>query len=246
MRILVAEHDVLIARGISLALNAAGFIADHVDRSDEALEMILQFNYDVVLLSEALPGVGGLAVLQEARNGRQGTPVVMLATSPSVKLKVAALRIGADDVMETPVEPDELVARMYAITRRFRGIADLSVRIGNLVVDLGSQQVSCNGEPLKLTGKEFSILELLVLRRGTVLTRDAFMNHLYGGLDEPEMKIIDVFVCKLRKKLQRTGVDDLIINVWGRGYMLKVGRSDVVPVPGLGDPTLVKAAEFTL
>jgi two-component system cell cycle response regulator CtrA len=95
------------------------------------------------------------------------------------------------------------------------------LRVGNLQLNLDSREVSIDSQLIHLTGKEYAILELLVLRKGMVLTKEAFLNHLYGGMDEPEMKIIDVFICKLRKKLAIAGAGNLIGTVWGRGYMIR-------------------------
>jgi two-component system cell cycle response regulator CtrA len=243
MRVLVAEHDSLIAREISLALTAAGFMVDQTDVGDDALEMVRQFDYDVVLLDAELSHISGVTVLQQMRNYRRGAPVIILTAGPTPRLTTLAFGAGADDVLATPVNPEDLVARVHALARCARGLSNAVIRIGALAIDLGSQQVTCHGEPFKLTGKEFAIFELLVLRKGTVLTRDAFMNHLYGGMDEPELKIIDVFICKLRKKLQLAGIQDLIINVWGRGYMLREGRSVPETTSSLDMPTPVQSPE---
>jgi two-component system cell cycle response regulator CtrA len=110
---------------------------------------------------------------------------------------------------------------MQAIVRRSKGFSQPSLRVGSLLLNLDSHDVTVDGRPVHLTGKEYAILELLVLRKGMVLTKEAFLNHLYGGMDEPEMKIIDVFICKLRKKLANAGADNLIGTVWGRGYMIR-------------------------
>ncbi len=110
---------------------------------------------------------------------------------------------------------------MQAILRRSQGYSEPTLRVGPLQLNLDSHEVAVDGRPVQLTGKEYAMLELLVLRKGMVLTKDAFLSHLYGGLDEPDMKIIDVFICKLRKKLQSAGGGYLIETVWGRGYMLR-------------------------
>jgi two-component system cell cycle response regulator CtrA len=134
---------------------------------------------------------------------------------------VKGLGLGADDFITKPFDKAELLARMQAIVRRSKGFSQPSLRVGPLLLNLDSHEVSVDSRPVHLTGKEYSILELLVLRKGMVLTKEAFLNHLYGGMDEPEMKIIDVFICKLRKKLALAGADNLIGTVWGRGYMIR-------------------------
>jgi two-component system cell cycle response regulator CtrA len=117
------------------------------------------------------------------------------------------------------------------VVRRSKGFAQSMLRVGPLELNLDTREVTVGGKPLRLTGKEYAILELLVLRKGMVLTKEAFLNHLYGGMDEPEMKIIDVFVCKLRKKLAVAGAGTLIGTVWGRGYVIRPpehhGRAEI-------------------
>ena len=135
--------------------------------------------------------------------------------------KVKGLGLGADDFITKPFDKAELLARMQAIVRRSKGFSQPTLRVGPLQLNLDSREVTVDGQPVHLTGKEYAILELLVLRKGMVLTKEAFLNHLYGGMDEPEMKIIDVFICKLRKKLAQAGADNLIGTVWGRGYMIR-------------------------
>ncbi len=114
------------------------------------------------------------------------------------------------------------MARIHAIIRRSKGHAQSIIRTGRICVNLDAKTVEVGGSPVHLTGKEYQMLELLSLRKGTTLTKEMFLNHLYGGMDEPELKIIDVFICKLRKKLnQATGGDNHIETVWGRGYVLR-------------------------
>ncbi len=139
--------------------------------------------------------------------------------------------MGADDFISKPFDKAELVARMQAVVRRSKGYSQPTLRVGSLQLNLDSREVLVDGKPVHLTGKEYSILELLVLRKGMVLTKEAFLNHLYGGMDEPEMKIIDVFICKLRKKLALAGAGQLIGTVWGRGYMMRDTGSAPVMAP---------------
>ncbi|MHA1158983.1 MAG: response regulator transcription factor, partial [Alphaproteobacteria bacterium] len=135
---------------------------------------------------------------------------------------VRGLGFGADDYMTKPFHKDELVARIHAIVRRSKGHAQSIINTGELAVNLDAKTVEVNGQRVHLTGKEYQMLELLSLRKGTTLTKEMFLNHLYGGMDEPELKIIDVFICKLRKKLAAaTGGLNYIETVWGRGYVLR-------------------------
>src|SRR5207244_3346369 len=139
----------------------------------------------------------------------------------------------AHDFLTKPFDGLELIAPIQAIVRRSKGHSESTIRTGKLVVNLDTRVVSVDDQPVHLTGKEYGILELLSLRKGTTLTKEMFLNHLYGGMDEPELKIIDVFVCKLRKKLaQATGGSHYIETVWGRGYVLR----DPVVTPGTITP----------
>ena len=150
------------------------------------------------------------------------TPVLILSTQSQPESKVQCLGSGADDYLTKPFDRRELVARIQAIVRRSKGHAHSEIRTGKLAVNLAGRTVTVDDRPLHLTGKEYGILELLSLRKGTTLTKEMFLNHLYGGLDEPELKIVDVFICKLRKKLaMATRGDHYIETVWGRGYVLR-------------------------
>jgi two-component system cell cycle response regulator CtrA len=162
------------------------------------------------------------------RAGRNDVPVLILSGLSRPQAKVKGLGVGADDFITKPFDKGELIARMQAIVRRSKGFSQPSLRVGPLRLNLDSREVLVGDGQVHLTGKEYAILELLVLRKGMVLTKEAFLNHLYGGMDEPEMKIIDVFICKLRKKLQAAGADNLIGTVWGRGYMLREPASDIM------------------
>jgi two-component system cell cycle response regulator CtrA len=130
--------------------------------------------------------------------------------------------LGADDYLTKPFHREELVARIHAIIRRSKGHAQSIIKTGRIAVNLDAKTVDVSGNTVHLTGKEYQMLELLSLRKGTTLTKEMFLNHLYGGMDEPELKIIDVFICKLRKKLaEATSGENYIETVWGRGYVLR-------------------------
>ena len=160
------------------------------------------------------------------------TPILILSGLSGLDDKIKGLGVGADDYLTKPFDKRELIARIQAVVRRSKGHSDSIIETGKLKVNLDTRTVEVAGQPLHLTGKEYGILELLSLRKGTTLTKEMFLNHLYGGMDEPELKIIDVFVCKLRKKLASaaTGGENYIETVWGRGYVLRD------PVQRPGDP----------
>ena len=231
MRVLLAEDDVTATRVISLLLKSASFTIDHIDTGRETLEMVRQYDYDLVLLDLTLPDIDGYEVVRRMRAARISTPVIMLSEICQPQAKIKAFATGVDDFITKPFDNHELVARMQAIVRRSKGYSEPNLRVGCLQLNVGSHEVTVDGQLVHLTGKEYAILELLVLRKGMVLTKDAFLNHLYGGMDEPEMKIIDVFICKLRKKLQVFGAGHLIGTVWGRGYMLREETCQVPTLP---------------
>src|ERR1700676_639225 len=231
MRVLLVEDDLTAALGLSLMLKSVGAVVEHAETGEEAIELTRHYEYDIVLLDVILPDVEGYEVVRRMRGARNDTPVLILSGFSRPQAKVKGLGLGADDFITKPFDKSELLARMQAITRRSKGFSQPTLRVGPIELNLDSREVTVDGQEVHLTGKEYSILELLVLRKGMVLTKEAFLNHLYGGMDEPEMKIIDVFICKLRKKLAVAGADGLIGTVWGRGYMIREPIEDAVESP---------------
>src|SRR5688500_4083385 len=160
-------------------------------------------------------------------SARVTTPILILSGLSELDHKIKGLGVGADDYLTKPFDKRELIARIQAIVRRSKGHSDSVIRTGKLTVNLDTRTAEVDTQPLHLTGKEYGILELLSLRKGTTLTKEMFLNHLYGGMDEPELKIIDVFICKLRKKLTAScGGENYIHTVWGRGYVLREPTED--------------------
>ena len=221
MRVLLVEEDLIAARGITQMLKGAGAVVDQTDSGEDALELLRHYEYDIVVLDLALPDIEGFEVVRRMRVARNDTPVMILSGLTMPQARVKALGLGADDFITKPYDKAELLARMQAIVRRSKGFSQPTVRLGRMELNLDTREVTIDNRDVHLTGKEYAILELLVLRKGMVLTKEAFLNHLYGGMDEPEVKIIDVFVCKLRKKLARAGADGVIGTIWGRGYMIR-------------------------
>jgi len=222
MRVLLVEDDTSMAKSIELMLKSEGFIVDSTDLGEDGLEIGKLYDYDIIILDLMLPDMDGYEVLRRLRGARVRTPILILSGLSEPDKKVRGLGFGADDYLTKPFDKAELVARIQAIVRRSKGFSESLIRTGKLLVNLDTRTVEVEGQPLHLTGKEYGILELLSLRKGTTLTKEMFLNHLYGGMDEPELKIIDVFVCKLRKKLAAaTGGANYIETVWGRGYVLR-------------------------
>ncbi len=234
MRVLLVEDDTSLAKSVELMLKSEGFICDTTDLGEDGLEIGKLYDYDIIILDLMLPDIDGYEVLRRLRAARIDTPVLILSGLKEPDNKVKGFGIGADDYLTKPFVKEELIARLQAIVRRSRGHPDSVIRTGKLVVNLNTRTVEVGGQPLHLTGKEYGIVELLSLRKGTTLTKEMFLNHLYGGMDEPELKIIDVFVCKLRKKLAAaTGSETYIETVWGRGYVLRDSAPEESALPAL-------------
>jgi two-component system cell cycle response regulator CtrA len=222
MRVLVIEDDQTTAMAIERMLKTNGMVVDRTDLGEDGLELAKIYDYDIVLLDLMLPDMEGMEVLRRLRQARIETPVLILSGLNQPENKVRSLGCGADDYLTKPFDRAELVARIHAIVRRSKGHAQSVIRTGRLAVNLAARTVAVDNTPVHLTTKEYGIIELLSLRKGSTLTKEMFLNHLYGGLDEPELKIIDVFICKLRKKLAAaTTGEHYIETVWGRGYMLR-------------------------
>ncbi len=222
MRVLLVEDDKTTVQNIELTLKSEGFIIDTAALGEDGLEIGKIYEYDLILLDIMLPDIDGYEVLRRLRDARINTPILILSGLIEVEDKLKALGFGADDYLTKPYDNRELMARIQAIVRRSKGHSQSCITTGNLTVNLDSRSVEINNCPVHLTGKEYGILELLTLRKGTTLTKEMFLNHLYGGMDEPEAKIIDVFVCKLRKKLiEAADGDNYVETVWGRGYVLR-------------------------
>jgi two-component system cell cycle response regulator CtrA len=222
MRVLLVEDDSATAKSIDLMLQSEGFVVDTTDLGEDGLEIGKLYDYDIIILDLMLPDIDGYEVLRRLRAARVDTPILILSGLTEQDNKIKGLGTGADDYLTKPFDKRELIARIHAIVRRSKGHSDSVIRTGRLTVNLDTRTVEVDSQPLHLTGKEYGILELLSLRKNTTLTKEMFLNHLYGGMDEPELKIIDVFVCKLRKKLAAaTGGENYIETVWGRGYVLR-------------------------
>jgi len=205
-----------------MMLTSAGMVLDTTDLGEDGLEIGQLYDYDIIILDLMLPDMDGYEVLKGLRAAKVETPVLILSGLTEAENKIKGFGTGADDYLTKPFNKEELIARIHAIVRRSKGHAESIIRTGKMAVNLDGRTVEVEEKSVHLTGKEYGILELLSLRKGTTLTKEMFLNHLYNGMDEPELKIIDVFVCKLRKKLAMASSDETYIHtVWGRGYVLR-------------------------
>ncbi|MGD9863217.1 MAG: response regulator transcription factor CtrA [Pseudodonghicola sp.] len=227
MRVLLVEDDPATSKSIELILTHANLNVYATELGEEGIDLAKLYDYDLILLDLNLPDMNGHEVLRQIRLARVDTPILILTGADDTENKLKGFGFGADDYLTKPFHRDELVARIHAIIRRSKGHSQSVIHTGKISVNLDAKTVDVAGSPVHLTGKEYQMLELLSLRKGTTLTKEMFLNHLYGGMDEPELKIIDVFICKLRKKLsQATGGDNYIETVWGRGYVLRDPREE--------------------
>jgi two-component system cell cycle response regulator CtrA len=227
VRILLVEDDPTTSRSIELMLTHANLNVFCTDLGEDGIDLAKLYDYDLILLDLNLPDMSGHEVLRQLRLARIETPTLILTGADDTESKIKSFGFGADDYLTKPFHREELVARIHAIIRRSKGHSQSVIRTGEVNVNLDAKTVEVGGATVHLTGKEYQMLELLSLRKGTTLTKEMFLNHLYGGMDEPELKIIDVFICKLRKKLaEATGGQNYIETVWGRGYVLRE------PAPG--------------
>jgi two-component system, cell cycle response regulator CtrA len=222
MRVLLVEDDPTTSKSIEMMLANANLNVYATDLGEEGIDLAKLYDYDLILLDLNLPDMNGHEVLRQLRRAKVDTPILILSGNDAADNKIRGFGFGADDYLTKPFHREELIARIHAIIRRSKGHAQSIITTGRIMVNLDAKTVEVDAAPVHLTGKEYQMLELLSLRKGSTLTKEMFLNHLYGGMDEPELKIIDVFICKLRKKLSvATGGENHIETVWGRGYVLR-------------------------
>lgn len=227
MRILLIEDDKSLSQNIVFVLKQEDIVVDPCYTGEEAFESLKITSYDLIILDLGLPDINGYELLQKFRKYGISLPILILSGYNTPDNKIKGLGFGADDYLTKPFNKGELVARVHALVRRSLGHADSIIRTGELEVNLTKKIVFVKGKELTLTSKEYCILELLALRKGTTISKEQFLNYLYGGLDEPDMKIIDVFLCKIRRKLEALTGKEYIQTNWGRGYILKdISSSD--------------------
>jgi two-component system, cell cycle response regulator CtrA len=218
----VGETGALASSSFAETLRTSGIRSECAATGREALEFLRLYDYDLVLMDLQLSDGPAHQVVRSMRAASLKVPVLIVSDAAApLDAKVKVLDQGADDVLTTPCDMRELLARVRAVVRRSQGHAKSALTLGPVELWLDKREVLVHGVSLHLSRREYAILELLFLRQGIVLSKDAFLNHLYCGGDEPEMKTIDVIICRLRKKLTLAGVPSLIDTVWGCGYILR-------------------------
>lgn len=222
-KFLLIDDDVSTAGTLQAAiLEHMKVYCEICDNVKDGYEMAKSCFYEIILLDLVFKKERMVAhdLIWKFRLAKIKSPIIVISALWAIESKIRSLGFGADDYLVKPYNTVELIARIQALSRRFRGLDSSVYKIGPLSVHLDNKEVYCYNNPIILTGKEYAILEILVTRNG-IVPKEVFLNNLYGGIDEPEMKIIDVFVCKLRKKLiTASGGIDFIQTVWGRGYQL--------------------------
>jgi len=213
-------------------------IVDETTDSEEALDLVKFYDYDVILLRISEERLADIDIVRKLRIARARAPIVAVARAMSEAARLRVLQAGADDLIVDALSHEEVFMKVQNLIRRNRGFSDNVLRIGAVEINMNAKKISAKGRPVTLTKKEYQIAEILALRKGNVLSKEAILDHLYGGLDEPNPKIIDVFICKIRKKLQMMGVDDFIETNWGRGYMVIDHRLDAGTETELTSPPL--------
>ena len=243
MRVLLVVPQPVQAQSWNIFLKSEGFVAECAHTGEDALDHLRHYSFDLVLLDVVLPDMDGTLLISRMRTEAHSTPVLALISASNAKQRLAALSAGADDVFGQDIERAEVLARMSAVFRRSCGFSQAAIRCGGVALDQQRHDVTIDGQHLHFTKKEFAILQLLMMRRNTVMNKEAILANLYGGLDEPEIKIIDVFICKIRNKLARAGVGNLIQTVWGQGYVV---RDDGLDNNGTPQPRIPAPVEARL
>jgi two-component system, cell cycle response regulator CtrA len=222
LQVLIVDNQTDFARSMSFLLTLEGMVVYTTGLGEEGVSLGKIYDYDIILLELQLPDISGYDVLRSLRSAKISTPVLILSGLTDIAYKIKCLGLGADDYLPKPFDNEELVARIHAIVRRSKGHAQSLIVIGDLVVNIEAKKAHIRGTLVQLTVKEYQVLELLALRKGATMTKDMFLDHLYGGTDEPECKVVDVYICKLRRKLLDAGGSlDYIGTIWGQGYVLR-------------------------
>jgi two-component system OmpR family response regulator len=222
MRILVVEDDKKIASFVQNGLRQAGFAVDHAANGDEGLHLALTVPYDAAVVDVMLPIRDGLSMIEQIRQRKINTPVIILSAKRTVDERVYGLQIGGDDYMIKPFAFAELLARIQGLIRRSTGAAESTrVSAGNLTIDLLKREATLSGKVIDLQPREFSLLEFLMRNAGRIVSKTMILEHIWDYSFDPQTNVVDVLICRLRSKLDKEGVQKIIRTVRGAGYVLK-------------------------
>lgn len=220
MKILLIDDDINILQSTAFMLKKSGIYCDTAENGSDGIVFLQSYSYDLVLLDLLLPDMKGVQILEYMRKMQNKTPVLILSGLQSSEDKIECLNNGADDYIAKPYNKEELLARINAIIRRSSGYSHPVIHIGDLCIDMHTKQLTHKDQAINLTAKEYSIIESLALKKGRPVSKEFLLEKLYSGIDEPEAKIIDVFVCKVRKKIKDVSQKNYIKTMWGQGYIL--------------------------
>ena len=218
MRILIVEDDAMLAEAVGAALTQSAHVVTRAQSGEEADGLLASGEFDLVLLDLGLPHLDGHEVLRRLRQRRNKVPVIVLTARDAPGDRVAGLDLGADDYLTKPFQLAELEARVRALIRRAHAIASSEIVHGPLKLDMAGRRLYCRGEPVDLSARELAVVELLLLREGRVVTKQQIVDHLYGWEEGSSSNAVEVFIYRLRRKLEASGVD--IKTVRGMGYLL--------------------------
>jgi two-component system OmpR family response regulator len=221
MRLLLIEDSMRLRATLERGLRKAGYAVDTAQDGQKGLWLATENDYDVIVLDLLLPVIDGLTVLRELRERGKTAHVLVLSAKDMVEDRVLGLRLGADDYMVKPFSFDELCARLQALVRRSYQTKNPVVRLGELELDTAARRVRYAGCEVKLTAREYSLLEILALRAGEVVSRRELWEHLYEFDSEAASNVVDVLVCSIRRKLGRREPWSLIQTRRGQGYFLE-------------------------
>lgn len=236
MKLLLIDDNVSTTSSLSNIFAEHKWICDVVHLGEDGIEMHRMYDYDLIVLDIGLPDMSGMKVLQTLRmhkhsSSKRSIPIIVLSAYKEVEFKVKALHIGADEYIGKPYHITELIARIRAVIRRSAGAETSIIKVGELALNMSTCKVTYRNQEIHFTNKEFTLLEMLFLRRGALLTKESILSRLYHGLEEAEIKIIDVFICKIRKKIAFYDPDHAYITTqWGRGYQVPYE-----PIPAADD-----------
>ena len=225
MRILVVEDEPALQQQVRSQLEAQGYTVDSTGEGKEGLYLATEYPYDAAIVDIGLPGLSGLDIIARLRSRGSHLPILVLTARGRWQDKVQGLETGADDYLTKPFETEELLARLKALLRRAAGAAQNVLRCGSIVVNLGTQKVSVDGQEVELTRYEYRLLEHLARERRRVLSKDELAAHLYPHDEERDSNVIEVLIGRLRRKLDPDGSLQPLETVRGRGYRFRLGES---------------------